>query len=383
MTETADVVIVGGGVIGLSIAYNLTRSGAGRVVVCERSNWLGSGSTGRCGAGVRQQWGTEMNCRLAKASIEWFERAEAELDYPDGIEFKQQGYLILAFTAQQVEQFRRNVALQRSLGIDSRCLSPAQCRDIVPYLDTTNLMGGTFCGKDGHINPFRALDAYARAAARGGADIRKGCAVTGIELEGGRVVGVVTSLGPISTPVVVNAAGPWSQVVAAMAGVELPVYSERHQILVTEPVAPAQGPMVISFYHGFYCQQTPHGSFIMGLGDAREPKGFDTGHSWTFLEEVAQTALELLPYLASARVVRQWSGLYNLTPDRQPILGPVAGVTGLYLAVGFSGHGFMLAPVTGEIIAGLITGAEVPVDVRPLNLDRFDRGALIIEPSVV
>ncbi|HAI21620.1 MAG TPA: FAD-dependent oxidoreductase, partial [Clostridiales bacterium UBA8153] len=182
---------------------------------------------------------------------------------------------------------------------------------------------------------------------------------------------------------VVNAAGAYAGEVGRMAGEELPVYSERHQILATEPVAPLLGPMVLSFARHLYCQQTPHGSFVMGLGDPAEPRGTDTGHSWQFLQRVASRVTELLPPLADLRVVRQWSGSYNISPDRQPILGGSGALEGLFLAVGFSGHGFMLAPVVGEILAALILGHTPPVDVSGLDAGRFARGQLIVEPSVV
>ncbi len=332
---------------------------------------------------MRQQWGTEMNCRLARASIKIFEQLEEMLDYPRSIEFKQEGYLILAFTPAEARQFEANVRLQRSLGVPVTLMDARGAKEIVPHLVVDRVVAATFCPEDGHINPFLATDAYARAARRRGVDIRLWTEVTGILVNNGRVKGVHTNRGFIHCPVVVNAAGPYSQLVAAMAGVDIPVYSERHQILVTEPVQPMQGPMVISFHHGFYCQQTPHGSFIMGVGDPHEPKDFDVGHSWQFLEQVCARVRELLPGLLKLHLVRQWSGLYNITPDAQPILGGVPGLEGYWMAVGFSGHGFMLAPITGKIMAQLILGEQPEIDVSMLGLDRFERGELIREPSVV
>ncbi len=201
--------------------------------------------------------------------------------------------------------------------------------------------------------------------------------------DGERITGLRTDKGPVDCEVVVDVAGPYSAAVAAMAGVTLPVYSQRHQILVTEPVEPLQGPMVISFSHGFYCQQLPKGSFVTGIGDPREPKGRDTGHSWQFLADVASKVVEILPLLARLRVVRQWSGLYNVTPDAQPILGPVERPANFWLACGFSGHGFMLAPVVGLISAQMILGLKPEMDISLLDLGRFDRGELVVEPSVV
>lgn len=382
MSETADAVIIGGGVVGCSIAYNLASMGFGKVLVLEKS-FLASGSTGRCGAGVREQWGTEMNCRLAQASIGIFSNMNEVLGTKRDIEFKQGGYLLLAFKESQWTQFKANVELQNSLGIPSRLVSPEEAREIVPLLNTEGLLGATFCPEDGHCNPFQVTHAYAEAAARYGAEVRTFTQVTGIKVEGGCVKGVRTTHGDISSCLVVNASGPYSQEVAKMAGVEIPVYSERHQILVTEQVGPALGPMIMSFQHGLYCQQTPDGSFIMGIGDPTEIKGYVTASSWQFLEEMACKVTRLLPKLSGLRVVRQWAGLYNITPDAHPILGGARDVDGFYMAVGFSGHGFMLAPMVSRLMAQVISGEEPEISINRLDLGRFERGDLVIEPSVV
>lgn len=382
MNKTASVVIIGGGISGCAIAYTLAKKGVKDIVVIER-DYLSSGATGRCGAGVRMQWGTEMNCKLAKYSIEFFERANEELEYEYDIEFKQGGYLIVASTEKEVNQFKKNIALQNSLGIPSRLLTPKEAKEIVPHMDETKIIAATFNPKDGHLNPFHTTQAYANAAVRLGVEIMKYTTVTGIKVENGKVVGVETDKGYISTPVVVDAAGGYSQLIAKMVGIDLPVYSERHQILVTEPVAPMQGPMFMSFSLNIYCQQTPHGSFIMGRGDANEPRDLRITSSWHFMEEMAKTCTELLPPLKELRVVRQWSGLYNISPDRQPIYGPVKEVEGFYLACGFSGHGFMFGPVTGVVVAEAILGETPTIPVHMLDKDRFERGELLLEPSVV
>jgi sarcosine oxidase subunit beta len=382
MNKTASVVIIGGGISGCAIAYSLAKKGVKDVVVVERE-YLCSGATGRCGAGVRMQWGTEMNCKLAKYSIEFFETANEELEYEYDIEFKQGGYLIIAATEKEVEQFQKNIKLQNSLGIPSRYITPKEAKEIVPHMDETQILGAAFNPKDGHLNPFHTTQAYANAAQRLGVEIMKFTEVTGIDVENGKIKGVQTTKGYISTPVVVNAAGGYSQLISKMVGVEMPVFSERHQILVTEPVAPMQGPMFMSFSQNIYCQQTPHGSFIMGRGDPNEPRDLRITSSWDFLEEMAKTCIRLLPPLRELRMVRQWSGLYNMSPDRQPIYGPVKEVEGFYLACGFSGHGFMFGPVTGVVISEAILGEEPTIPVHMLGLDRFEKGELILEPSVV
>ncbi|HHY35615.1 MAG TPA: FAD-binding oxidoreductase [Firmicutes bacterium] len=382
MRSTADAVIIGGGVIGSSIAYHLAKEGMRNVVLLERYSFC-TGSTGRCGAGVREQWGSERNCRLAQASINAFEHLAEELGYEGDIEFKQKGYLILAHTEKEWEQFKKNVALQNSLGIASKLLTPQEAKEIVPILNTDGMLGATYNKRDGHCNPFHTTWAYAQAARRLGVELQYFTEATGIRLEGGRVAAVNTTRGTISTPVVINAAGPWAKPVAQMVGVDLPVYTQRHQILATEPTGPIIDPMVMSFSIGIYCQQTPHGSVVMGMGDPNEPKGYDIGSSWEFLREMSRIILRLLPALESLKVVRQWSGLYTVTPDAHPILGGVPGIDGYYQAVGFSGHGFMLAPAVGRIISELVVGKTPFIDITGLDLGRFERGELQVEPSVV
>lgn len=382
MKNKADVVIIGGGISGCSIAYNLAKKGVD-VVLLEKE-YLTSGSTGRCGAGVRMQWGTEMNCLLAKRSIEFFEKANEILEYDGDVEFKQGGYLLLASTEKEMDQFRTNLKMQNALGINSVEYSCQEAKKLVPYLNTDDIIGTVFNQKDGHLNPFLATDAFAKAAKRHGAEIITNIEAQGIDIRDGKIVGVKTSKGYIETSKVVNAAGGYSKDVAAMAGVDIPVFSERHEILVTEPVAPTLEPMVMSFSKSFnlYCQQVPNGSFLMGRG-CDEPESYNIKSSYEFAEEMAKTVVGLMPPLSELRVIRQWAGLYNITPDRQPIYGKVRDVEGFYLAAGFSGHGFMFAPITGEVISDMILGKESSIDVSKLDLYRFERGEQLIEPSVV
>ncbi|WDV44398.1 FAD-binding oxidoreductase [Clostridiaceae bacterium M8S5] len=382
MIKTAEVVIIGGGISGCSIAYNLAKKGVKNIVVIEKS-YLASGSTGRCGAGIRQQFGMEMNCKLAMESIKFFQTANEELEYDGDIEFKQGGYLMVATTEKEDEQFKKNIELQRSLGIKVDRLTPKEATKIVPYLNTDIMTSATFCQSDGHLNPFLTTDAYAKAAKRLGVKFYLYTEVIGIKKENGKIKSVITNKGEIATNIVVNAAGGYSKHIGDMVSVDIPVFSERHQILVTEPVEATQGPMVMSFSLNIYCQQTPHGSFIMGRGDNTEPRDLRITSSWKFMEEMAKTVTNLLPPIGKLRVVRQWAGLYNITPDHHPILGTVDELEGFYLAIGFSGHGFMLAPVTGLLIAQQIIGEENTIDVSSLDRDRFKRGELIFEPSVV
>jgi len=380
MIKKADLVIIGGGVVGCSIAYNLAKLGAKNIILLEK-NTLASGSTGRCGAGIRQQFGTKMNCILARESIKIFENLSQELEYD--IELNQGGYLILAYTEKEVNQFKKNVALEQSLNIKARFITVEEAKEIVPPLNTEGILAATFCPTDGHANPFKTNFAYAEAAERLGVKIYTFTEVKEIETENHKIVAVNTDKGKVLTPMVVNAAGGYSGIIGKMVGVDIPVYSQRHQILITEPIDPLFRPMLMSFSRNFYGQQTPHGSIIMGFGDPNERKDGDIGSSWQFAQEMAQKMTAVLPLLKEVSMVRQWAGLYNMSPDAQPILGEHPQIEGFYMALGFSGHGFMLAPITSKLIAELILKRKTSLPIDKLDIGRFERGELIIEPSVV
>jgi len=380
MIKKADIVIIGGGVVGCSVAYNLAKLGAKNIILLEK-NTLASGSTGRCGAGIRQQFGTKMNCILARESIKIFENLSQELEYD--IELNQGGYLILAYTEKEVNQFKKNVALEQSLNIKARFITVEEAKEIVPPLNTEGILAATFCPTDGHANPFKTNFAYAEAAERLGVKIYTFTEVKEIETENHKIVAVNTDKGKLLTPMVVNAAGGYSGIIGKMVGVDIPVYSQRHQILITEPIDPLFRPMLMSFSRNFYGQQTPHGSIIMGFGDPNERKDGDIGSSWQFAQEMAQKMTAVLPLLKEVSMVRQWAGLYNMSPDAQPILGEHPQIEGFYMALGFSGHGFMLAPITSKLIAELILKRKTSLPIDKLDIGRFERGELIIEPSVV
>ncbi len=382
LPSSASIVIIGGGVSGCSIAWHLARQGVKDIVLLEKDT-LGHGSTGRCGAGVRMQWGAKRNCQLAQFSIGFFEEANEILDYSRDIEFEQSGYLIVAANEAEAAQFRKNVQLQNSLGIESRYLTPEEACDIVPYLDKREIVAATFCQRDGHLNPFHTTEAFALAAQRLGVTILKGTEVTGLLVDKGRIQAVETPAGRIATPLVVNAAGGWSKAIGAMAGIDIPIYVQRHQILVTEPLEKVLDPMVMGFAYNIYIQQVPHGSIIMGRSDDTEPFDLRVTTGWKFLEEMTKTCGRLLPPLRSAKILRQWAGHYCMTEDAQPIYGPVPEVEGLYLALGFSGHGFMLAPATGQLITEMILGQPLTIDVSDLDIGRFERRELFHESSVV
>lgn len=379
MKKSAEVVIIGGGISGLSTAYNLAHLGCKDVVLLEKESLYG-GATGRCGAGVRQQFGLEINCRLAKGACEILENLNELLGYERDIEFKQGGYLWLLNTDEEVKIYKKSVQLQNSLGIESRLITAEEALKIVPHLNPEGIKACTFHQKDGHVNPFEVSQAYAEAAKRLGVEINTFTEVTDIKLENNHIVEVITDKGKIATNKVLNAAGAFAKDIGEMVGVKLPLKPERHQILATEPVEPLLDPMVIS--KEFYCQQEPQGSLLMGYGDPNEPEGVDVSSSWKFMQEIAKRVCRVLPILSNIKVVRQWAGTYTMTPDAAPILGSLPEAEGFYLAVGFSGHGFMLGPMTGVLMAEHILGKETTISIDKLDIGRFERGELMREPAV-
>ena len=383
MKSHASVVIIGAGISGASIAYHLAQKGMTDIVVIERS-YIGSGATGRCGAGVRQQWGTELNCRLAKKSIDFYSTMNEALDYPGDIDFKQEGYLVVASTLAEAEQFKQDAALQNRCGIPTQHMTPEEALAMVPYLNIKEVSAANFCPTDGHLNPFTTLDAFVQAAKRLGVSFHTNTTVTDLKRDALGICSVTTDQGSIATRIVVNAAGGWTQAIANMVGVELPLYSENHEILVTEQVEPLLKPMVISFSKNIYCQQTPHGAFLMGRSDPDMSPGESMHSTWGFLEAMAQTVTDLLPPVGQLRVLRQWGGLYNMSPDHQPIVSAVEDVPGFYVACGFSGHGFMLAPMTGLLISEMILNEPPSLPIEALSLNRFsDPSRIVKEKSVV
>jgi len=380
MKKQAGAVIIGGGVSGCGLAYCLAKRGFCDVVVLER-DYLASGATGRCGGGIRQQWSTEENTRLAMESVRLFGQLDEELGYET--EFDQGGYLILAYTEEEVEQYKKNVAMQQGLGLDVRFVDAREAREIAPHLNTDGVLCATYCPGDGSANPFFVTQAYAQAAKRLGVEIELFTPVTEILTKGDRIAGVVTPRGRIETPLVVNAAGGDSVLLAKMTGLELPIVPTRHEIMVTEPVDPFFTTMIISFRHGVYFRQERRGGIIMGYGDPEEKPGYDIDSSLKFLRTMSQKILNLMPALHQVKVVRQWAGLYDSTPDALPILGPVDQVEGFIQVNGFSGHGFMLAPKVVDLLARLITGEKLDLDIDRLHLNRFQEGDISRDLSVV
>ncbi len=381
MNRAFDAVIIGGGILGVSIAYELARAGMTKICVLERK-YLASGSSGRCGGGFRQQWSTEANTTLAMASVKRLEGLEEELGYRT--EFYQGGYLILAHTEEEERQFEKNVAMQRRLGLEVDVIDREESRKIVPFINTELFRKATWCPKDGHINPFLLTQGYANAAKRLGAEIHLWTNVTGI-MKKSNIFFVMTENGnTYQTPLLFNCAGGFARSIGEMLNVDIPVDPYRHEILVTEPVERLWDPMVISFSVGLYARQEMSGGVVMGMGDPNEPVGTYVGSSMHFMYEMSRRFSALFPKLDKLRIVRQWAGLYEMTADAQPILGPVDDVDNFIQASGFSGHGLMLAPAVSQLLAGQVVRNEKSEVIDSLNVKRlYNLKNVVKEKSVV
>ena len=393
MRQTADVVIVGGGCMGCSVAWHLAERGITNVVLLEREPQLAAGSTGKNAGGVRHQFSHPANIELSKESIGMIARFEEIVGVP--IDFHQDGYLFLLSKAANVETFKRNVALQQRHGIDVRWVSNDDARALAPGLDLTGVKGATYCPQDGVADPNGVTMGFAKGAQAKGVEIVRDVELTGVRLDSHRIADVRTSKGTISTPVLVNAAGPWAKSIGRMLGVDVPVEPERRHIFIASPPGggswdddrhrgrvPKSKLLVIDFESTFYFHREG-GGLLFGMGDPDEQPGFDITVRWDFLPKVIEVAMQRLPALADAAVSHAWAGLYEMTPDHNPIIGASVDVDGFYTIAGFSGHGFQHAPAAGRILADLIAGRDPQFDLSPFELDRFSRRAVAGEANVV
>ena len=381
MEKRADIVIIGGGVSGCSLAYNLAKSGISVVVFEKR--YLSSGATGACGAGIRQQWSTKENADLAIKSVKIFEKLNKELG--EDIELRQGGYLIAIHNQKDMKQAKINVKMQKSLGLKVDILTPEKINDIVPILDVKGMraIGATFCPTDGHANPFKTNFAYANAARSFGAKIYTYTEVTGIKTNKKEISSVRTEKGTIKTKIVVNAAGVWSKLIAEMVGIKLPNIPFRKEIMVTERIKPVFEAMVISFKDGIYFSQQKEGQILGGIPIPEERSGYKTIPTFEFMQHMAKTLTRYAPILKHVNMLRHWTGFYDVTPDARPILGETEELKGFIQCNGFSGHGFMLSPMVAKILADFIVDSKRPDILEHLNLKRFKDKKIIREVSVV
>jgi len=384
--QTAEVVIIGGGIVGSSIAYHLTAAGCRDVLVIERESAQGKGSTGKSMGGVRAQFSIAVNIQMSLYSIPFYASFDEHLGHPAG--YRPQGYLFCATNENHLAYLRTNFEKQVAMGLeDVRLVTAEEIRNLFPQLRSDDIVGGSFCPTDGFVDPYSAMIGFMSWASDHGATLWKNATVTAVHCDSRGVASVETTKGSVATRIVVNATGAWAAGVARMVGIDLPVEPLRRMLVPTEPFDqfPHSAPMIIDMSNGFHFR--PEGlGFLLAWNDPEETPGYKTDFDAGFIEKILTRAADRVPVFENLAVnpKRAWAGLYEMTPDHHPILGPVPEVPGFYLANGFSGHGVMHAPATGKILSDLIlTGKTGLIDASLLDLARFASGRTIHETAVL
>ncbi len=384
MKSECDIAIIGGGIMGLSMAYQLSRAGVTNVVVLERG-YMAEGASGRNGGGVRMQWSSESNVLLMRESIDLMRHFAQEIGV--NVWLRQGGYLFLARSEAEREKMETNVALQNRCDVPTRMLSPEEARAIVPELDLSGIVCASYNPKDGTVFPWPFLWGYAHQAMARGVEVRLHTGVDAIEpsADGYLLATSKRETGERDTlraKRVVNAAGSWSPEVARLVGLELPNRPHRHEILSTEPLKPFLAPMVSLLSSGLYFSQSMRGEIVTGISlEDHDDGSVKLGSRLGFLTKIARELTQLVPRFAELEVLRQWAGPYDVTPDGQPILGEP--LPGFFLCCGFVGHGFMMAPVIGKRYAEWLSGKKKDPIFDRFTLDRFKSGKLEPEEMIL
>ncbi len=385
--HTADIVLIGGGIVGSSIAYHLVAAGCKNVLVIERETSQGKGSTGKSMGGVRAQFSTPVNIQMSLYSIRFYASFEERLGYP--CDYRAQGYLFCATSEKHLAYLRANYEKQVAMGLKHvRLVTGDEIRGMFPLLRGDDIVGGSFCSTDGFVDPYSAMIGFMTWAGDHGATLWKNAGVTGIKrnVEGGSFE-VATTRDTVSTRTVVDCAGPWAAQIARMVGIDLPVEPLRRMLVPTEPFDqfPHTAPMIIDMSTGFHFRPESRG-FLLAWNDPKETPGYKTDFDAGFIEKILTRAADRVPVFENVEVnpKRAWAGLYEMTPDHHPILGESPEVPGFFFANGFSGHGVMHSPATGKILSDLIlSGKTELIDATLLNFSRFAEGRMIHETAVL
>lgn len=386
LPSSASVVIIGGGVMGASIAFHLAEAGVADVLLLEKGD-LAGGSTSKAAGGVRAQFSDPVNIALGLRGLDAFEafpqRPGQEID------LHQPGYLFLLTDPDQVRTYEESVALQNAMGVPSRMLTPEEAKALSPAIDITGVLAAAYHARDGYCSPESVVLGYASGARRHGATVLTGVAVTGITVEHGAITGVTTDAGDVRTSAVICAAGAWSRDVGAMAGIDLPIEPVRRQILITEPLSPEQEaafpvdmPMTIDAASTFYLHREGPG-ILLGMSYQAEEPGFTEDYSDAWLGDLTNAIERRCPDLLDVGIAHRWVGLYEITPDHNALVGESSAVSRFLYAAGFSGHGFLQGPAIGEVVRDLYLGREPIIDVAPFTAERFATGTLRGEVNIV
>lgn len=382
LPTTADIVIIGGGVMGASAAYHLAQRGLKNILLLEKEKFFGQGATGRCAGGVRYQFSTEINVRLSLESLPMIERFKDEIGQE--VSYKQCGYMLVATNEKDAGIFKHNVEMQNKLGVPTQLLSGDEVRARVPLMKFEDALAGTFNQKDGTVDPNSVVMGYINAAQKMGVKAVSGAEVVGITVSRGETEEVQTSLGAVKTRMILNAAGPWAGQIGQMAGVQIPIVPLRRQMFTTNPLKeiPEDFPFVIDFAKSLYFHREGEG-LLIGMSNQNEKPSFDQNVDEEFELVNLEAALERMPLVEKASRASHWAGLYEVTPDAHPIFGNT-DVKGFTLCAGFSGHGFMHGPIAGKLMSEFILdGKFSSLDISMLDLKRFEEGRLIQEYNVV
>ena len=382
----AEVVVIGGGVMGASIAFHLAEAGVRDVLLLEKGD-LAGGSTSKAAGGVRAQFSDPVNIALGMRGLDAFE------DFPrrpgQEIDLHQPGYLFLLTDPEQVAVYEQSVALQNAMGVPSRMLTASEAAALSPGVDMTDVLAASFHVRDGYCSPESVVMGYASGARRHGATVRPHVAVTGLDVSAGQVSAVHTEHGTVQTGSVVCAAGAWSQAIGEMAGVHLPVLPLRRQILITEPlsdevsaVLPDTMPMTIDAATTFYLHREGP-AVLLGMSYQGEEPGFREDYSEEWLPDLMSAVERRCPALLDVGIAHRWVGFYEVTPDHNALIGESSQVSRFLYAAGFSGHGFLQGPAVGEVIRDLYLGHTPVVDVAPFTAERFAHGTLRGEVNIV
>jgi len=371
------IVIIGGGIVGISAAYYLAQRGGKNVTLLER-DLLAQASTGLCVGGIRQQFSHPANILLSQHTIRLLQHFENEFDTK--IDFHQAGYLFLTKERSTWEAFGECVKIQRQYGVPVQVLSPEEVKHRWPYIEVNSLKGGIFGPEDGYVDPYDMTMAIANKTRKLGVSIRERTEVTGIQLKNGRVNGVETSQGHFPAEIIINAAGAWGGEIARMAGIHIPVLPVRRQVFITNAfdALPRPVPMIIDQDTQFYVRGYAPG-ILMGMTDITEPPSYHTHVDRSFMEKVAAASLERIPLLEKAEVLRGWGGLYAMTPDENPIIGEIPAIKGFFCATGFSGHGFQHGPAVGRILSEIIADGTTRFNLKPFRYHRFAESEMTTE----
>lgn len=382
MSERFDVVIIGGGIIGVAVAYHLAVKKYGSIAVVEKDQYLGNGSTAKCAGGIRAQFSSEINVRMSMLSERKFETFAEEMDAE--VQFDQVGYLFVLTSEEQIASFRKQFAIWQRLGHPCEWLSRDQIATLAPPLRVDDILAGTFSQKDGIGDPHQFTQGYVTAARRLGVKFFLESEATNIRTTGDKITSVMTASGELLTDTVVNAAGPYSAQIARWVGIDLPVHPIKRQIVTSGPLNFISDtfPMVVDIGSGLYTHKES-GGLLMGWADRDTPIGFDESVHPDYTDAILMKALDRIPQMETAEIKAVWGGLYESTPDHHAIIGSSGVYPRLFHATGFSGHGFMQAPAAGIVVSELICGEETSIDISPLSAERFAVAPLASEDTVI